>query len=245
MKKLLLFINLLFLPIAAIAENSYLQRFQQANQLYEKGQFAAAIPMYESLVQEHQQNAALYYNLGNAYYRTQAMGKAIANYERALRLDPRDSEIRQNLAFLRQSVKEPDPAFLTAVARGLNGMVSINELTVICSVVYLLLIGLLTVYIFRRRQLALLLAILMALPVITLSGWLAFKYNDEVFTKWAVTIAGPVDVRNGPGMDNSVGFTLPEGRKLTILGEKDDWVAVGLTTEGLKGWMEKKYIEMI
>ena len=77
------------------------------------------------------------------------------------------------------------------------------------------------------------------------SAWLALKIDSEINTQWAIVIAGPVEARNGPGFENTVGFTLPEGKKVTVLGVKDDWAAVGLRSEGLKGWVERKYIEQI
>ena len=77
------------------------------------------------------------------------------------------------------------------------------------------------------------------------AAWLGLTIRNQQLTSWGVVISGPADVRNGPGMENSVGFTLPEGRKIIVLSEKDEWAAIGLAAEGLKGWVEKKYIDKI
>lgn len=43
----------------------------------------------------------MFYNLGNAYYRTENITKAVLNYERALLLSPGDDDIRFNLQMAR------------------------------------------------------------------------------------------------------------------------------------------------
>ena len=68
--------------------------FDKANADYAAGHFPDAIRGYESLVKNRQWNPVLFYDLGNAYYRTGDFGRAILNYERALALDPAQPEAR-------------------------------------------------------------------------------------------------------------------------------------------------------
>jgi len=232
-------------PLFSASTDTPLATFQQANQLYEKGDYTRALELYQSLARDRQANAALYYNLGNAYYRLQQPGRALVNFERALRLAPRDADIRQNLAFVRQAVKEPVPSFADQVISGVNGLISLNGLTLLCSFFYVLLIAGIVTYLFRRSQWLLAANICLLLVALLFGGWLLLKVDQEAATRWAIVVAGPAEVRNGPGSENSIGFTLPEGRKIVVLGEKDDWIAIGLKAEGLKGWVEKKYIEEI
>lgn len=217
----------------------------EAKTKYDQGNYAEAVRLYESLAQEGQANAELWYNLGNAYYRSQAIGKAVLCYERARRIAPRDPDIRANLAFIRQAVKEPDPSFLAGLINSIDSLLSLNELTVMVSATFIIFIFFLILWLFRRNPWILLADAAAFLLVAVLGGWLALKIDQEVATSWAVVLSGPADVRNGPGQDNSVGFTLPEGRKVVVLGDNGEWLAVGLHTEGLKGWIEKKYIEKI
>ncbi len=58
---------------------------QEANGLYQKNNFSEAAQIYQKLVDEGYEGTALYYNLGNAYYRLNKIGYAILNYERALK----------------------------------------------------------------------------------------------------------------------------------------------------------------
>ena len=68
---------------------------EQAQRLYEK-----AILNYEKIISDGQiRNSKLYYNLGNAYFLKEDIGRAILNYRRAERLDKADTNIQKNLAF--------------------------------------------------------------------------------------------------------------------------------------------------
>lgn len=246
MKRLLFMFTFILCAAGAFAsQDSPLALFNQANGLYSKGQFNKAADIYESILAQSGVNAALYYNLGNSYYRTQRTGRAVLMYERAARLKPRDSDIRFNLNFMRTLVKEPGEPFPEIMFTALNNLISLNELTVLCSALFFLLIFGIIFYTILKQQGILILNIVLVSLVVVFAGWLVIKINQEVLNHEAIVIAGPADVRNGPGSENSVGFTLPEGRKLMILGAKDDWIAVGLKSEGLKGWIEKKYIEEI
>jgi hypothetical protein len=69
----------------------------QAQRLYEK-----AILNYEKIISDGRiKNSKLYYNLGNAYFLKEDIGRAILNYRRAERLDKADTNIQKNLAFAR------------------------------------------------------------------------------------------------------------------------------------------------
>ena len=76
--------------------------FQRCNSIYIKGDYAQAVDCYKELEKSSGFNAALLYNLANAYAQSGQVGLAILHYERALRLSPNDADIRGNLDFLRK-----------------------------------------------------------------------------------------------------------------------------------------------
>src|SRR5256712_11636805 len=75
--------------------------FTKANQEYAQGHFKEAISGYETLVRAGQWSANLFYDLGNAYFRTSDFGRAILNYERALALERHHPEATANLQMAR------------------------------------------------------------------------------------------------------------------------------------------------
>ena len=69
----------------------------QADSAYAKGDFALAIELYENILSAQGESSDIYYNLGNSYYKSKDIARAILNYERAYLLNPGDSDIRFNL----------------------------------------------------------------------------------------------------------------------------------------------------
>jgi tetratricopeptide (TPR) repeat protein len=233
------------LAAPAPAPTGPLTDFTAANALYTAGDFRGAITAYESLRTQNETNAELYYNLGCAYYRDRQIGRALVNFERAVRLAPRDTDIRHNRAFLREQAGEPKPGFAATFLEYINSLLTLNGLTLFVSVLFIGMIACVMCYLFGRNPWYALAAAGLFLCLIPSAGWLYLKIDAEVLSHPAILIAGPAEVRNGPGTDNSVGFTLPEGRHVQILGTQDTWTAIGLPADGLRGWIETKYLEQI
>jgi len=89
--------NILMCILLGAGAGVYNKEFARAAKAYDAGDYATAIGAYEQMVGESVAHEALFYNLGNAYYRSGRLGAAIANYERALELDPGFENARENL----------------------------------------------------------------------------------------------------------------------------------------------------
>ena len=227
------------------ARESPLERFKMAGDTYAKNDFEAAKTLYESLLAENRVNAELLYNLGNTYFRLGRPGKALVYFERASRLAPNDSDIRQNISFLRQTIREPEEPFGSVVINLLSGVMPLNTLLLITSVLFFITSLTFALFMLKKKRAALYGAIGATSLLILSGGLLAVKIEHEILSRWAIVISGPAEVRNGPGALNSVGFSLSEGRKVQILSKNNEWFALSLNTEGFKGWLEKKYLEEI
>ncbi|MBF0486279.1 MAG: tetratricopeptide repeat protein, partial [Candidatus Omnitrophica bacterium] len=79
--------------------------FTEAADAYKNGRYEEAIRLNEKVLGLGLESPALYYNLGNSYFRSRKLGKAIVNYLRAQALAPRDSDIHANLGFARSWVE--------------------------------------------------------------------------------------------------------------------------------------------
>lgn len=81
--------------------------FTDANQAYQEGNYRMAADGYESILKSGNVfSKELFFNLGNAYFRLNQIGLSLLNYERALRLDPSDESIQQNLVVARTRVSD-------------------------------------------------------------------------------------------------------------------------------------------
>jgi len=141
--------------VSAIAQPS--AEFAKANQEYAQGNFKEAIASYEALVRADQWNANLFYDLGNAYFRTRDFGRAILNYERALALDQHHPEATANLQIARDESRalELQP---TRLERYLQ-FASINQYSIAAAIAFWLGISGIVALIFARRRSAALMSL--------------------------------------------------------------------------------------
>lgn len=213
----------------------------EARAAYDAGDYAQAIAAYERLQSQGLGSAALYYNWANAEFKASRLGRAIALYRRAGKLDPWDEDIRFNLAYARKKVQRP-PDAAGPLARWLLGAYrSLPSQVLLASawLAYLLLAGLAVVLIRRRGQGTLWRWLSLAATAVFLfaAGWASLRLLEEKRAPMGVIVAHQTEARNGPGADFDVGFKIPEGREVRVLGHESGWVAVGLAPEGFKGWV--------
>ena len=90
---LMLLIN--FLSLNGFAQVDEVK--QIGDQAYLNGSIDSAITTYESILAQEYESAEVYFNLGNAYYKSKDIANTILNYERALKLAPNDEDIQFNL----------------------------------------------------------------------------------------------------------------------------------------------------
>lgn len=87
---------------------------ERGNRLYERGDYLGSISAYETVLELGWENGHLHYNLGNAYFKADSLGRAILSWERAARTMPADPDVRANLELARTLARdriEPLPAF--------------------------------------------------------------------------------------------------------------------------------------
>src|SRR5712671_2887476 len=120
------------LAVGAAAPQESAAAFEQANKLYEQGKFTQAAGAYEALIERGVELPAIYFNLGNAWYKAGQNGRAIAAYLYAERLSPRDPNVRFNLGFIRNKVNEGQISTGTFLQRALRRL-NVNEWTIAAS----------------------------------------------------------------------------------------------------------------
>ena len=80
--------------------------YAAAEDAYRQGDFEAAIHIYLAAIQDGEQNASLFYNLGTSLYKNGELGSAVAALLRARSLDPSDPDISYNLRFLQEKARD-------------------------------------------------------------------------------------------------------------------------------------------
>ena len=98
MRKIVAIIAIFSIAFSAFASaDDSLMR--QGNTAYQNGDYELAIDCYQEIIQHGNEGAILYYNLGNAYFKAKQTPEALLWYERALRLDPSNEDIKHNIAY--------------------------------------------------------------------------------------------------------------------------------------------------
>ncbi len=240
-------------PALAQDEVTPTEAMRVANDHYQAGAFIEAATIYETITAAGIQDSALYFNLGNAYYKSGDLGRAILNYRRALYLDPRDSDIYQNLTIARlQTLDRLDNSAgssLTNLVQAAEEWFTLTEAAVLALLLWLSTSTLLTVAILSRRirKYALWAA---AVPGLFLVAGLLSMANRSYTTSNAppaVVVAPEVDVTSGPGSstDYVVEFTLHTGAEVRLTDSRPNWRQISLPGENFKGWVPADTVELV
>lgn len=227
-----------------------------AAQAYRDQDYKKSIMLYEEIVvqgmAENNVSAQLYYNLGNAYFRDNQLGKAILCYERALLLDPADGDIRHNLRFAQnRTVDRIDTAgdlFLTNWFKGVRNMFSSNQWATIGIVLFILFLACVGIYLFVRllwaRKSAFYAGIVLFLLMITANIFGFSQKKERIRRDSAIVMAGAATVNASPDSNSNQLFELHEGTKVKIRNSDGNWFEIQIAN-GSVGWIHKQDVEVI
>jgi len=246
-RKMAVILLMLLVPFAAQAATK-----AEADSAYVRGEYQSAIRSYESLLKQGV-SSELYYNLGNAYYRTDNITRAVLNYERALLLSPGDSDIRFNLQIARSKtidkiVPESEMFFVTWYHSCVN-LMSVDGWGRLALVSLGIIIVLFLVYLFSSRVWMQKLGFFGGIALLVLfviSNFFAWQQRQNLlYRKGAIVVAPSVAVKSTPANNGTDLFVLHEGTKVIITdGLMKNWREIRLA-DGKKGWLESKTIEII
>ena len=223
-----------------------------ADSAYVRGEYQQAIIHYEELLKQGA-SADLYYNLGNAYYRTENITRAVLNYERALLLAPGDRDIRFNLQMARSKtidkITPEQEMFFVTWYHSLVNLASVDgwARTALLSLALAIVLALL--YLFSERiwlRKVGFFGALFAIALFVLSNVFAHQQKDLLVNRrGAIVTASAVTVKSTPAKQGTDLFILHEGTKVTITdASMKEWKGVRLA-DGKEGWIETRHIELI
>ena len=224
----------------------------EADSAYVHGEYQKAIDSYETLLKKGV-SAELYYNLGNAYYRTENITRAVLNYERALLLSPSDPDIRFNLQMARSKtidkiVPEQEMFFVTWY-RSLVNLASVDGWAMIALICLGLAIILALIYLFSDlvwlRKVAFFGALFM-IVIFVCSNLFAHQQKTQLLNRTgAIITESAVTVKSTPAKNGIDLFILHEGTKVTIIdASMKEWKEIRLA-DGKEGWIETRQMETI
>lgn len=238
---------LMLMPLSANAITK-----QNADDEYAKGNYQQAIKDYQEILKTGV-SSEIYYNLGNAYYRTDNITQALLAYERALQLSPGDNDIRFNLQYARSKtidkITPETEMFFVTWYHSLVNFTSVDRWanTAIVSIVMALL--LILVFLFAPQMWARksgFYGSAVFLLLFAFANLFAFQQKHELETKQgAIVIAPTVNVKKTPAASGTDVFVIHEGTRVDITDRgMKQWRGIKLA-DGREGWLKTSQIEEI
>lgn len=232
----------------AIPQSSW----EQANNAYVNADYAAAIKLYENILAQQTESAVLYYNLGNAYFKSGDIARSILNYNRARRLAPSNEDINYNLSIANTFVQDKIDAvpvfFAKAWIEQVQTSSSSNTWAVLSVVFFALLLVFAGLYLLaqgmRLRKVGFYAGIACMLIFIVTVMFAASQKKHAVHSNEAVVMSSSVSVKSSPDAGSKDIFVLHAGTKVVITGELNGWREI-MIADGNKGWLQLSSIEII
>ncbi len=224
----------------------------EADSAYVHEHYQQAIAGYESLLKGGV-SADLYYNLGNAYYRTDNITKAILNYERALLLSPGDADTRFNLQMARSKtidkITPESEMFFVTWYHSLVNLMSVDAWARTALIALAIAIILALAYLFSGRiwlRKVGLFGAFFLLVVFVLSNLFAFQQKQKLTHRTgAIIMTNAATVKSTPSKNGTDLFILHEGTRVTITdGSMSGWKEIRVA-DGKQGWIDARQLEII
>lgn len=224
----------------------------EADSSYVNGDYQKAIAQYNQLLAEGK-SAEVYYNLGNAYYRTEEITQAILAYERALLLSPGDPDIRFNLQLARSKTVDrivPQSQFFAVTwYRSLVNSFSADGWAYASLLALALAIVLALLYLFSSplwlRKIGFFGAALMLIAFLLANLFAWQQKHDFTNRHGAIIIQSAVPVKSTPAANGTDLFILHEGTKVEVTDDTmQDWKEITVP-DGNQGWVQTNQIELI
>lgn len=214
----------------------------QANQAYTHADYPKAIEQYEQLLKQGYVSGEIHFNLGNAYFRNNQLGKAIFHFRKGQRLAPRDSDIQYNLAFAREKVTdkiEPVSSLWAHVASLLDFVTEKERyLFVLVWGGLSLILGLVCLMLKNNKMRW---AKNTSFAILIVSLLLLFG-REKTMEEFGVVSAPEISVYSGFEQDSAVLFKIHEGVELIRTDSAGEtWAQISLA-DGKKGWVRTEGI---
>ena len=252
MKNIISAFLLLALPFVAMSQESLTQK-ELGDKAYAESRFKDAVDIYEAAIAEQGASAALYYNLANAYYRTNQPGKAILNYERALRMDAADEDAKANLEFVQSKIvdkiPQDDVPFYRQWSNFLFSLFTKDTWGVIGVVAFVTMLAMLFIYLFKSngRRIPMIIAVISLLFVILANVSASALTGSDDELPEGVILDEMVVVKSSPDSYGTELTKIHEGLKVVIIDNTlTEWVKIEANNGNrVVGWVKAGSLEQI
>ncbi|MCB0804943.1 MAG: tetratricopeptide repeat protein [Bacteroidales bacterium] len=251
MKRIIIIISFLglLLPVSAQQPDTLIS---SANDAYANEFYDNAIDRYQQVLEMGYESPELYFNLGNAYFKSEDYPSAILYYEKAKKLDPRDDDIRHNLEVANARIIdkiEPVPElFLKTWWRSFVNMFSSNTWSTIAVIGFILVFITLAFYMLSRmiriRKVAFFSGLgFLAITIVAFTvAW--HTYSKANKDHEAIVFTPTITVKSSPSPNSVDLFVIHEGAKVELLDQVGNWYEIRIAS-GSVGWLPLESVKKI
>jgi hypothetical protein len=235
----LLFFSFVLKTMGSRTENETLFTLSTHNLI--TGKYAAALAGYQKLEHIGNQTAALYNNMGAAYYNTQQWGNAGLYFEKAILLSPLDTQLIYNrnkvLAKFDSRVATNNAGFDNENVNYFKTTSRINIIAIACMLLSITLNIILSsgnvkqAKLFLKRGCRVLVAVSL---IFIIALW--FSLNNHQSVRFAIIVKPWSAVHLGPDMLASVDTYWSQGYKVELINKYKDWCEIK-NYENKQGWV--------
>ena len=226
--------------------------FEEGNKIYNEGDFSKAVSLYEQTLLTGKHSAALYFNLGNAYYRLNKVAESIYYYEKAKQLDPKNEDVKVNSAFAQNmTIDAIEPLPESQLSQFKKSLYAIANASIWSKIVilFLWLFALFfSIYLLNKTVKFKKLFFLLSLFFIILfmcSFTIKFFANEQQENKeYAIIFSNEINSWSEPNLRAEIQFTLHEGTKVELLDSLDEWKKIRIAN-GSEGWIKNASIKSL
>lgn len=226
--------------------------FLAANQAYSEGLYETAIQDYSMIIGEGFESADLYFNMGNAAFRSNKLGYSILYFKKALKLNPQHQEALKNLEYVSKykedKLDQVPELFLRKWIQSVYHFFTLKTWSFLSVFFFaLLLLGVLF-YIFSQKlgvKKTGFFSGVIAFFLFVISLTAAIERNQEITDPEKAVIVDPsVVVKSSPSLSGTDLFVLHEGTEIVLNETVSKWVEVRIS-DGRMGWIPKESLELI
>lgn len=225
-----------------------------AYKLFEAGHYPEAAKIFTQLQDNGVEDSTLFYNLGNIYFKSGDLGKAIINFQRASQLAPRDKDIRDNLESAELKItsskashpKTSNP--LTKIAQFTQGWLNLNETAILALSLWF---GFTFMWITvgqiepgKWRSMLRSFSIFLLVLVLGIVSSLTARMYNHHFQMEGIILDNNVSIYDSPEGQDTNSQSLQSGNSVFLDQIRGDWAHFTLPDESINGWIPVSTFEL-
>ena len=251
MKNLISIIVFMFFAAQSFANDNY-QYIVQANKAYSDANYSDAIDLYEKVTENGFESPELYYNIGNAYFKINDLPSAILFYEKSLKLNPADEDVKFNLKIANSriidKIEEVPVMFYIRWWNNIHDLFGANLWAKLSIIFFAATFIMFAIYFaghsyFLKKSFFWLGIVCFAFTIFIFS-FSYQKYTTTVNNLEAIVFTPTITVKSSPDNSSVDLFVIHEGTKVLIIENIGDWYKIRIAN-GDVGWMPVSSVKPI